>query len=257
MSLSRILVVSRQTMRLLFSDPQPIILYLVVPILMMTIMRPAMKIVLIGQGFHGANGAEQVVPGFTVMFTFFWIRSMAEQFFQEHGWGTWERLRATEANAVEIMIGKLVPTGVLILIQHIILFAAGVLIFDLDAKGSLLTLWPVSAALMICVLSLTVALVALCRTINQVDAFGTLATMLFAALGGALVPVDSLPEAAQKISPAVPSYWPLEAARDVILKGDGLSAVAGPVAALLGFSVLFCGIAAVRFNISEPKAVEA
>jgi hypothetical protein len=75
-SLKQILVVSRQTVRLLFGDPQPVILFLVVPLLVMAITRPAMKAVLQGEGFPSANGSEQVIPAFCVFFAFFWVRSI-------------------------------------------------------------------------------------------------------------------------------------------------------------------------------------
>ncbi len=247
----------RHNSRLVLGDPQPLILYIFVPLLVMAIMRPAQKIILVQEGFKHANGAEQVVPAFVVMFSFFWMRSIGENFFAEHGWGTWERLQATGATTAEIMVGKLLPAFVMIAIQNVVLFTAGALIFDLHSEKSVLWLLPVSFSMIVCILSLTLVLVAFCRTMAQQDAIATLSTMLFAAIGGALVPVKVLPDLAQKVAPVTPAYWALRPAHDLILEGKTGGHVLGPCAVLLGFSLVFCLLTAVRFNFTESKSVEA
>jgi len=253
--LSRIPVFFRHNVRLVFADPSPIIQFIFVPLLMMAILKPAQELILQQEGFKNANGAEQVVPGFTVMMSFFWTAYIGRSFFSEYSWGTWERLHATKASAAELMLGKLLPGAVLIAIQNVVLFGLGALIFDLNANGAVWALVFVSIGLNATLLAMSLALVALCRTMAQVDALTTLATMLFATLGGALVPVSQLPSLAEDIAPAVPSYWALKAARDVILEGEGAGAVVVPTLALFGFAALFTVIAIFRFNVSESKQV--
>jgi ABC-2 type transport system permease protein len=67
------LVIFRQNLRLLLGDPGPIVIFVLTPLLVMAILKPTQELVLAQQGFPHANGAEQVVPGFIVMFVFFWI----------------------------------------------------------------------------------------------------------------------------------------------------------------------------------------
>lgn len=257
MSLKRISVFFRHNLRLVLSDPQPLILYVFVPLLVMAILRPAEKIILVDEGFKDANGAEQVVPAFVVMFSFFWMRSIGENFFVEYNWGTWERLQATSATTAEIMLGKLLPAFVMIGLQNVVLFTAGALIFDLNSAATVVWLVPVSLSMILCILSLTLVLVAFCKTLAQQDAVATLSTMLFSAIGGALVPVKVLPDLAQNIAPATPAYWALKAARDVILEGKTGVHVLGPCAALLGFTVLFTALTMARFSFSEAKGAQA
>lgn len=78
----------------------------------------------------------------------------------------------------------------------------------------------------------------------------------FAAIGGCLTPVEILPPTVQDIAPAFPSYWANEAALDVLLKGDGLSAVWAPAGVLLGFTAFFGIIAAVTFSVAQSKSIE-
>ena len=252
--------VFRQTVRLLLGDPGPVISYIVTPLLMMAILRPANELILQTEfpaQAQNINGAEQVVPAFVVMFSFFWARSIGENFLLEHGWGTWERLQMSFAKPSQILIGKILPVFFILSIQHFVLFVGGALIFSMDWNGAIGGMFFVLLALNVCVMSLGLMLVTICRTMTQVEAIGTLLTLLFAAFGGSLVPSSALPEWAETIAPATPSYWALDAARGVILEGEGLGFVAIPTLAILGFALLFGLVVALRFSFDQAKFAEA
>ena len=257
MSVSRVLVIFRHNLRLLLGDPAPVVVFILTPLLVMAIIKPTQELVLVSRGFPDTNGSEQVVPGFTIMFAFFWVIFIGRGFFAEHGWGTWERLQATQATAAEIMLGKLLPAFVVIVVQMTILFAGGTLIFDMESKGPLLALVLVLLPLITTVLALTLALVSMCRTLVQIDASANLLMMVFAALGGSLAPIAALPDWAQTVSPATPSYWAVKASDKVILEGDGVSAVLTPALVLVLFTLVLTMLAVSRFSFAESKAIEA
>jgi ABC-2 type transport system permease protein len=177
--------------------------------------------------------------------------------FAEHGWGTWERLLATPASKAEILLGKVLPAFVIILVQVVVLFGPSTILFDMNSKGPLIVLLIPGVALIATVLTLTVALVAFCRTLTQIDALANALTMVFACVGGSLATLAALPNWVETIGPAVPSYWATTAADDIILEGKGISAVWVPTLVLLGFAVLFAGLAATRFSFGQTKAIEA
>src|SRR3569623_1557854 len=77
--------------RLLLSDPAPLIVYIIMPIIMMAFLQPSSRTILASQVYTGANGAEQIVPGMAVFFAFLFLTSVGTAFFRDHGWGTWER----------------------------------------------------------------------------------------------------------------------------------------------------------------------
>lgn len=244
----------RHNVRLLLGDPGPIMVFFVTPMLVMAVMRPTYKFLLVnGEGFPNANGSEHAVPGFVVMFTFFWIGFVGRNFISEHGWGTWERLRASFASPREVMIGKILPAFVLIFAQVVILFILGSIVFDLNSEGPILSLAVVALPLVTCVLALCLALVGLSRTLSQIDAFGNMLTMMFASIGGSLVPIASLPAFVQDISPGTPTYWVINSSQQVILEGEGLSATLPAAGALLGFTALFATLALLTFKFSETK----
>jgi ABC-2 type transport system permease protein len=254
MARGRLFVIFRHQTRLLLGNPGSLVIFLGVPLLVMVIMKTTQKSALLASGFHNVNGSEQAVPGFTVMFVFFWLAWVGRTFFAEHGWGTWDRLQAA-ASTKEVIAGKLLPAFVLITLQMIILFAVGDLALGLNSKGSLVSLAILAPALAICVLALAFAIVSFCRTMTQLDAVSNLMVLVFASLGGALALTTALPQWAQDIAPVVPSHWAMQASTDVILKGKGLGSVLGATAVLLGFSALFFALGAIRFRPNDHKMV--
>lgn len=243
-------------LKLLLGDPGPIILYLAIPVLSILVMRPTMKTILVQEGFTHANGSEQAVPGFMIMFMFLWVITLGRGFFIEHGWNTWERLRASQTSVAQVVAGKLIPGALLILAQIVITILIGVTVFGMTSKGPLLVLLIVVVPLVTCVLAMTAAIVASIQTYAQLEAIGNLILIVFAAMGGALTPVQSLPSTIRAIGHAFPSYWALEAARNVILDGKGVSGVLVPAAVLAGMTALFAVIAALRFSSSQAKRIE-
>ena len=255
MDLRRTAVIFRHNARLLLGDPGPVAVFVLTPLLVMAILRPTQHVVLVDRGFPETNGSEQVVPGFTVMFAFFWMMFVGRTFFAEHSWGTWDRLQTTAASGGEIMLGKLLPAFVVILAQLLILFGVGSVLFDLNSQGSLLSLLPVAVPFVITVLAMTLALVGLFRTLAQLEAAANLATMVFASLGGSLTVISALPDWAGAIAPATPGYWAVKASDSVILEGEGLSATLGPAGVLLLFAAGFTILAATTFSFSARKAI--
>ncbi len=207
---------------------------------------------LFAEGHVQATGAEQAVPGLTVTFSFFLVGFVGLVFFREHGWGTWDRLRAS-AGRREILIGKLVPVAVVAALQIAVLFLVGWAGFGMRVKGSLLALGLLCAALPACPLALGLAVVAFARTLQQVNVMANLGTVVLAGLGGALVPVSLLPGWAGRLAPAFPTYWAMRGFRAVILDGHGVGAVLLPIGMLLAFAVVLTGLAVARFSFEASK----
>lgn len=253
MSLRRSAAVVRHDLRLLRADPAFLVIMIVMPLLVMAFIKPAFKGALIFAGAEGANGAEQVVPGVSVLFALFMVGNLAFGVFREHGWNTWERLRASPATTSEVMLGKSITPLLSLALQQLVLVGVGGLLFDLHIKGSVPALVAVCAAFALSLVGLGYVLLAVCKTVMQLQAVTNLGTMVLAGLGGAITPITSLPDWARAIAPAVPSYWAMRGYRTVILDAGGVSEVLLPVAVLLGFTVVFCGISFFRFRVEEAK----
>jgi ABC-2 type transport system permease protein len=250
---SRSLAIARTGTRLLLADPAPIMVTVVMPLLLTAFLMPATRAQLHLAGYPNASGAEQLVPGLAIMFAFINTGMVGTLFFREHAWGTWERLRASPASTLDIVVGKVLPLYLSQLVQLGLLFAAGRLLFGYRPNGSVIALAVVLAVFVAMVVALGVLLVAVFTTMDQALVIGNLGGMVMAGLGGALAPASSLPGWAQAVAQLTPTYWTLRALRDITLNGAGLPAVLPALAVPAGFTVVFALIAAVRFRPSDTK----
>ncbi len=194
MSLRRSWALGRHEMRIIMDDPGVLVFLFLMPLLMMAVMNPLFALSLQADGFAGASGAEQAVPGMAAMFATFTASFAGFTFFREHGWGTWDRLRASSATTSDIMVGKLGPTLFIAIAQLFGLFGIGVLLLDLVIAGSVTALSMIIIAFSLSMLAFGMAITALSRTSLQLNSFANLGGIVFAGIGGALVPITVLPE---------------------------------------------------------------
>lgn len=247
------LAIARHELRIMRSDPSTVVFLLVMPLAMTALMKPLYRSALVGEGFADASGAEQAVPGMAVAFAAFSVGFAGFTFFREHGWGTWDRLRASPATSVDIMAGKVAPSLAVTVLQLGLLFALGVPLFGFRVRGSVGALVLVTAALALSLVAFGVTVTALTRTAQQLNAVGSVGSMVFAMLGGAFVPVAVMPGWARAVAPATPTYWAMRGLRSVVLQGGGLSEVLLPTTALLAFGAAFTLVAATRFRFEDTK----
>jgi ABC-2 type transport system permease protein len=243
----------RHNVRLLLADPSPIVLTTVMPVAMMAFLRGTGAAVLRQQGYSGASGAEVVVPGMAVLFAFFGVSYIAMGFFSEHHWGTWDRLRASAARPIEVVLGKILPGALLEAIQLVVLFVAGAVLFGFRIRGSVGGVAIMIAVSILFLVAMSMLFTALFTTVNQLSAVVNLAAMVLGGLGGALAPIETLPSWARAIAPVSPAYWMLDGFRNVVLEPGGWTSTLGPAAVTLAFAVGTGVIAATRFRLTHEK----
>jgi ABC-2 type transport system permease protein len=252
-SARRVSVLMAHETRLLRRDPTSFLVLLAFPVITIAFLKPAFRATLVQAGHPDANGAEHVVPGQAVMAAFFLVALVTFAFFSEHGWSTWDRLRASSASSLEIVLGKATPRIALGVVQVAVLLVVGVLVFELDIRGDALALVPLVVAFCVCLVLLGVCVTALCRSAQQANAFAYLGMVLFGAIGGAFVPFDTLPPWARAIAPATPTHWAMRGMRSIVLDGQGLGSVALPIAVLMTMAAAFALVAVRRFRFDESK----
>lgn len=251
MELSASAVIARNDLRILRRDSIPFVLLIVMPLVVVLFLKPAFRPVLVADGNAGATGAEHAVPAMQVMFGFYLVSQVSFGFFREHAWRTWDRLRASPATTGEILLGKMGVPVLEAVVQFAVIFGVGAALIDLHVEGSWLQLIVVGAAFSICLVTMGLAVTAICRTVMQVNAITNIAALMLSGLGGALVPESVLPGWAKFVSPVVPSHWAMHGYQHAILgKGDG---IAVPVVVLLGFAAVFAAVAARGLRFEERK----
>lgn len=249
--------IARLNLRLAFTDAGTMLVLILMPLAMMAFLQPLGRLQLAQQGYPGGNGAELVVPGMAVLFSFYSTTYVGIAFFREHEWGTWDRLRASVARPAEVVTGKSVPTLVIGLAQLLVLWLGGMLLYGLRWHGAVLP-WvagiaAVSLSLVLATVGIGIALVALCRTLEQFSVLANLGAIVLGGLGGAFVATNLLPGWARLLSPYTPQHWALEGFHRIVVEGAGLGSVALPCAVLLAIAAGGAALGAVRFRMAEVK----
>jgi ABC-2 type transport system permease protein len=209
---------------------------------------------LAGSGFEGANGAELVVPGQMVLFGFFVGGTVGFSVYREHGWRTWDRLRASRASPAALLAGFALPWILVHVLYSAALLVVGGLMVGLRLDGgSPLAVLLLLVAYACCVVALILLATATFRTVQQLNGLQNVGAMVFGGLGGALVPFETLPAWARAIGPFTPAYWAMRGHRTVFLEGGSVGDVLLPVGVLLAAAVVLGLAGAARFRVDETK----
>ena len=170
-------------------DPAWLILIFVIPLILVGLMRGGVHFILVLTGHPGASGADFSVPAQAVTFVFYLPALIGLSFLREHGWSTWVRLRASGIARTHLLLGKVLPIVVLGLLQMLVVFGVGSAVYGLQIRGSVPALALVAAALVVTVVTMGLAITAVVRTVEQLNAIGNIAPVALGALGGALMPL--------------------------------------------------------------------
>jgi len=200
------------------------------------------------------NSVQQYVPGWTLFGVFFIAQTLATSMLEEKKVGTFRRLLVAPMSRAALFLGKLTPFLIVNLVQIVLMFAVGVFIMplvgapklELGSHPEALILISLAASLTATGLGLLIA--ALAKTAEQISGLGTLLVVTMAALGGVMVPRYIMPDFMRTIGLISPHAWALTAYQDVLVRGYDVAHILPEVAALMGFAVVFFGVALWRFK---------
>lgn len=247
MSPRRFLAVARLNVLLQLRDPGVLVLMTLIPLVLIPFMIPSCRSMLAEEGYVGATGAEQAVPGMAVLFSFLSVQTVVQSFFREHGWGTWDRLRVSAASGADVVLGKVAVAYLAQAVQLLVVLALGSALFGYRPNGSAAAVVAVALLFAAALAAFGVALALWVPSEGTALSLANLVGMLAAGLGGALCTVASFPEWAQPLARLSPAYWALDAVRAASLDGAGLADVAPQLVALGAFVAVFAAASVVRF----------
>jgi len=200
------------------------------------------------------NSVQQNVPGWTLFGVFFISQTLATSLLEEKKVGTFRRLLVAPMSRAALLLGKLTPFLIVNLVQIVLMFAVGVFIMPLVGAPKL-ELGPHPEALILISLAISLAatglgllIAALAKTAEQIGGLGSLLVVTMAALGGVMVPRFVMPDFMQTVGLITPHAWALTAYQDVLVRGYDVARILPEVAALMGFAVVFFGVALWRFK---------
>ncbi len=187
-----------------------------------------------GEEFDTIDFVAPVYIALLAMFFVFLLACVA--FLRERSQGTMERLAATPATRVEIVLGYMLGLGLFALIQVAVILFFTVWVLEIHYLGSLGLLFLVIALLAVVGVNLGILASAFARNEFQVLQFLPLVIFPQILLGGTFWAVSDLPGYLQPFAYLMPLYYANRALRDVMLKGWGLVEIWPNLAILIGIA---------------------
>ncbi len=190
------------------------------------------------------NSVQHNVPAWILFGMFLICIPIAGNIIKERGEGSLARLKTMPITYFQIMTGKVIVFSVICLIQAVILIALGVFIMplinlpQLQISGNLPALLVVSLASGLTATGYGILLGSISTTHMQASAFGAISTVIFAAIGGAWIPVIVMPPLMQEISSFSPINWGIHGYYEVFLRNASIGQVLPDIGKLIGFAAV-------------------
>ena len=161
--------------------------------------------------------------------------------------GTLEQLNVTPLTRTELIIGKLLPYGLVGLIDVVLVLSVAILWFEVPMRGSYVLLFLLTLLYLVTTLGLGLFVSTVSATQQQAmmtSIFFFLMPMVL--LSGFVFPIENMPEAIQTVTYLIPLRYFLVILRGIFLKGVGLETLWPQVLALGGWGVVILVLAIVR-----------
>jgi len=193
------------------------------------------------------SGFNHSVPAMAVVFLLFTLFMYGGiGILEERGKGILERLYLSPATFRSIILGKWTARIILGLLQLLLLFAAGRLIFKVYLGHSLPGLILVSLVFCAAIGALSMLLGSVFKKMEVLIVFNILLANLMAALGGCWWPLEMVPKGLRMVGFIFPTGWIMDAYHKLIFFGQGLEHILPHLAVLSGYTLVFL-LLAVRF----------
>ena len=161
--------------------------------------------------------------------------------------GTLEQLNVTPLRRWELIAGKLMPYGLIGMIDVLLVVAVAVFWFEVPLRGSVVLLWAISMLYVVCTLGLGLLISTISETQQQAmmtAVFFFLMPMIY--LSGFVFPIENMPAVIQPVTFLMPLRYFLVVVRGIFLKGVCMEVLWPQVAALGIWGAVVLSLAVMR-----------
>lgn len=177
------------------------------------------------------NATQHNIPAWTVFAMFFVVISLGASIVREKTSGSFLRLKTMPTTLSLSVLSKQVTYIAITILQAFVIFLLGKWFFPLIGLPALnfpkdkLALMLVIFVCGWCATSFAIAVGVFSKTQEQSNGVGAISIVLFAAIGGLLVPSFAMPQSFQTVMRFSPLHWCLEAFYSLFLEGGTLADV--------------------------------
>ncbi len=199
------------------------------------------------------NPSNFVLTGYVTMFVFFSAAMGAGAIVRERQNHTLERLLSNGVRREAVILGKYLAAIYKGLLQVVVLWAFGILVFQIDLGLSPATVILVSLLVVLVSAGFGVMLASLVQTERSGDSAGVLASLVMAPIGGCWWPLFITPAWMQSLAKLTPHGWANTGFNKLMLFGAEFGDVLLEMAALIAFALAFLVVAIWRFRLSPSR----
>jgi ABC-2 type transport system permease protein len=166
---------------------------------------------------------------------------------REKEMGTLEQLNVTPVTRWQLMLGKLLPYGLIGLVDVVVVTLAAILWFEIPLRGSPVLLGVCSAIYLLTTLGLGLFVSTISSTQQQAmmtSTFFFLTPMLY--LSGFIFPIENMPAVIQPLTYLIPLRYFIVIVRGIFLKGVGVAVLWPEILSLLAWGLIIVGLAVAR-----------
>jgi ABC-2 type transport system permease protein len=194
------------------------------------------------------NGYAHSFAGMTVQFILFMAIDVGIGVLLSRKQGLWNRLLAAPIGMNTLIIARALSCALIALFVSCVLCVVAILVFQVEILGSLLGLIGIAMCFSLMTASFGLLIAAFGRTPEAARGIATFATLIMVMLGGAWMPSFLFPQWLQDITIFIPTRWAVDGFDAMTWRGLGIDAALSPMAALIGFTLLFGSLALWRFG---------
>jgi len=186
--------------------------------------------------------------GQLITWVFIPLIAISSMFAFERQKGTLRRLLTTPTRKSTYLLGTIFGQVLTALVQMLLLIVFGIFVMKLNwgSQPLALVVMMVSSALAAGALGTTLG--TFVKTESQASGLSIMTGMVMALMGGCWYPLEMFPQTVQNVVKILPTTWAMRGLLDIVLRGQGLTAILPVAGILLGFAAVFFTIGVVRFR---------
>jgi ABC-2 type transport system permease protein len=182
---------------------------------------------------------EFMIPGIVALLLLVVTTNLSSMgIVREKELGTLEQLNVTPLTRVELIVGKLLPYGMVGLIDVVLVLSVAIFWFHIPMRGSYVLLFSMTLVYLLSTLGLGLFVSTISSTQQQAMMTSTFFFLMpMMLLSGFVFPIENMPAAVQPVTYLIPLRYFLVILRSIFLKGVGLETLWPQALALAGWGI--------------------
>lgn len=164
-----------------------------------------------------------------------------------------QRMLTTSTSRLEILVGHFLAIIILIGIEFALLIAFGQIFLGVEYLRVPHAILVIALASVLCIAALGLLIGVVAKSDEQAVILALVPMFILSALGGAWTPLEFTSAGFQAVGHFSPVAWAMDGFKNIVARGLGFQSVLLPSLALVGYAVLFFGLAVWRFYRLQEK----